>query len=124
MRPGLLEKLWKWFKRKLPWTVKTQSGEDETLAQILHAEIEWHIARNLYISTHGACEMCGAKSKLEVHHVQPYSKCVELRYDQTNLITLCRACHFRFGHGRNWRKSNPKIRELCALTRENLTNVV
>jgi len=123
METCLFSRLWKWFKRKLPWTVSTRSGEDETLLQILHSEIEWRRARNLYISTHGECEMCGITKKLEVHHVVPYHISVSLRYDQSNLITLCRECHFRFGHGRNWHKSNPDVRNLCKLSQESLTNV-
>lgn len=123
MKPTLPNRLWTWLKNKMPWRVKTQSSEDETLLQILHSEIEWRRARNLYISHHNKCEMCGINTKLEVHHVVPYHVSVELRYSQHNLITLCHECHFRFGHGRNWKKSNPGIRSLAATATENLSHV-
>ena len=123
MENTLFRRLWAWLKRKLPWTVSTQS-EDETLLHILHSEIEWRRARNFYILGHGECEMCGIQKKLEVHHVVPYHVSEELRYDQRNLITLCRECHFRFGHGRNWKRSNPGIRDLCKFSKENLSHVL
>jgi len=121
MKGELAKRLWKWFKRRLPWTVRTQGMEDETLAFILHSEIEWRRARSLYISGHQECAMCGEKKKLEVHHVLSYARHPDLRYDQGNLVTLCRECHFRFGHGRNWKTNNEGIRELCRLSRENLS---
>jgi 5-methylcytosine-specific restriction endonuclease McrA len=41
------------------------------------------------------CQMphCGAKRSLVVHHIIPYAKCVALRTDPQNGITLCRKCH-------------------------------
>lgn len=123
METMLLQRLWKWLKRKLPWVVHASSAEDETLLQILHSEIEWRRARNLYILGHNHCEMCGTDKKLEVHHVVPYHVSVQLRYDQANLITLCRECHFRFGHGRNWHKSNSDVRNLCKHAKESLSHV-
>jgi len=124
MRGTLLPRLWKWFKGKLPWTVKAQDAENDTLLHILHSEIEWRVARNIYIRDHNVCAMCGSVKKLEVHHVKPYSKFPALRYDQGNLITLCRECHFRFGHGRNFHKSNSEIRALAAYTADNLAKYV
>lgn len=124
MNWAFVKKLAGWLKRKLPGFVRTSSSEDETLAHIFHSEIEWRRARSIYIRRHGLCAMCGAGKKLEVHHVVPYSKSEALRYDQTNLITLCRECHFRFGHGRNWHKSNPDIRNLCEKSKESLSHVV
>ena len=41
------------------------------------------------------CQMpgCKSKKKLHVHHIIPWSKAAYLRYDITNLITLCKECH-------------------------------
>jgi 5-methylcytosine-specific restriction endonuclease McrA len=41
------------------------------------------------------CQMpsCGSKKRLNVHHIQPWSKASSLRFDENNLITLCRKCH-------------------------------
>lgn len=123
MERGFFRRLWAWLKRKMSWRISTKSVDDETLLQILHSEIEWRRARNLYISAHYECAMCGIRKKLEVHHVVPYHVSEKLRYDQSNLITLCRECHFRFGHGRNWHKSNPDVRNLCKQAQESLSHV-
>jgi len=40
------------------------------------------------------CQLCGLKGvKLEVHHIQLYSKHVSLRRNRRNLISLCKQCH-------------------------------
>jgi len=41
------------------------------------------------------CQMpsCGSKKRLNVHHIKPWSKAAALRFDENNLITLCRSCH-------------------------------
>jgi len=41
------------------------------------------------------CQMpsCGSNKRLNVHHIQPWSKASSLRFDENNLITLCRKCH-------------------------------
>jgi len=41
------------------------------------------------------CQMpeCGSKKRLNVHHVQPWSKAAHMRFETFNLITLCRNCH-------------------------------
>jgi hypothetical protein len=40
------------------------------------------------------CQLCGLTGvKLEVHHIQLYSKNVSLRRNRRNLISLCKNCH-------------------------------
>lgn len=41
------------------------------------------------------CQMprCRSRYRLQVHHIQPWSKASALRFDEFNLITLCRKCH-------------------------------
>jgi 5-methylcytosine-specific restriction endonuclease McrA len=41
------------------------------------------------------CQMpsCKSKIKLHVHHIRPWSKASSLRFEQSNLITLCREHH-------------------------------
>lgn len=41
------------------------------------------------------CQMpkCKARKKLQSHHILTWAKAVHLRYDPSNLITLCRKCH-------------------------------
>lgn len=40
-----------------------------------------------------ACQLCGAKENLEVHHKKSYSKFPLLRTSVGNGITLCETCH-------------------------------
>lgn len=49
------------------------------------------------------CKKCGSKDRLDAHHVIPWRKSKELRYDLNNGITLCKSCHakeegFKNGH--------------------------
>lgn len=39
------------------------------------------------------CLMCGKVKNLESHHIYPWSKNKEKRYDLSNGITLCKHCH-------------------------------
>lgn len=41
------------------------------------------------------CQMphCKSKKRLHVHHIRPWSKASSLRFEPTNLITLCHKCH-------------------------------
>ncbi len=41
------------------------------------------------------CQMpdCGSKKRLHVHHIIPWSKAAYLRFDRSNLISLCKECH-------------------------------
>jgi 5-methylcytosine-specific restriction endonuclease McrA len=42
-----------------------------------------------------ACVQCGARRRLEVHHVQPVRSAPERAFDLTNLKVLCASCHTR-----------------------------
>jgi hypothetical protein len=40
------------------------------------------------------CQKCGAVGgELNAHHIKPYAKYKELRYELSNGITLCKNCH-------------------------------
>ena len=45
----------------------------------------------------GACRICGAREKIEVHHIRPVRDVINtlLIYDIDNGITLCHECHSR-----------------------------
>lgn len=38
--------------------------------------------------------MCGSKKRLETHHIIRYADSVHLRTEISNLITLCKKCHY------------------------------
>lgn len=41
------------------------------------------------------CQMpnCKNTKKLHVHHIQPWSRAAALRFEEDNMITLCKTCH-------------------------------
>ena len=100
--------------------LKLQAALDhgDSLITVMHSEWEWRKVRNEHIEHESCCQMCALTRKLEVHHVQPWHIAPDLRYDLENLITLCRECHFRFGHYLNWKLSNPEIRSMCKFIQE------
>jgi 5-methylcytosine-specific restriction enzyme A len=97
---------------------------------LLSAEAErsgkWEAVRAAYLADHPACEACGCREDLNVHHVLPYHIYPELELDAGdakhpgNLITLCREHHKMFGHLGDWKSFNPNVREDCARYREEM----
>ena len=39
------------------------------------------------------CRACGCKNDIEVHHIVPYAKDPDIRFDPDNGIVLCKECH-------------------------------
>lgn len=70
----------------------------------------WRTARAAHLKLHPGCAVCSRRDEVEVHHVEPFSQRPELELDPGNLITLCRPCHFSFGHLWRWTRANPRIR--------------
>jgi len=71
---------------------------------------KWPSVRAAHLKAHPACEACGGRDSLEVHHIQPFHIRPELELDQTNLITLCGAdCHLVFGHLHAWARVNDRV---------------
>lgn len=48
------------------------------------------------------CVNCSSEENLEAHHIKPFKKYPELRYDINNGITLCNKCHIEH-HKKNGR---------------------
>lgn len=42
----------------------------------------------------GRCRICGASENLVAHHIIPVSHAEEYKYMESNLITLCKKCHY------------------------------
>lgn len=39
------------------------------------------------------CQICGSVERIEVHHILPYATHPDVRWDDANGVTLCKACH-------------------------------
>ena len=89
---------------------------------------EWPKVRAEHLRTHLACESCGQKDHLQVHHVLPFHVEPKMELDPSNLITLCTDgpcnlnCHFVWGHLGNTKCYNPNVREDAAFFRKRLEN--
>lgn len=69
----------------------------------------WSRVRSLFLKNNPQCCACGTKRKLQVHHIQPVHLCPEKELDTTNMITLCKSCHFIFGHLMDWSSWNINV---------------
>ena len=47
------------------------------------------------------CQLCSGLCNLEIHHILSWTKYPELRYEETNIITLCKICHNQTAHSGN-----------------------
>ena len=87
---------------------------------------KWSEVQKSFIALHSTCAVCGTKGKLlnplNVHHRLPFHKDPSKELDENNLITLCRKCHFIFGHLNNWSSWNVTIKEDAAQWLLKITN--
>lgn len=66
--------------------------------QSQYARFAWkELAKTILKRDNYKCKRCGANhnknNKLVVHHIKQWSKYPELRFEPTNLITICNICH-------------------------------
>lgn len=69
----------------------------------------WSCKRRRHIQKQPCCMCCGSCHKPEVHHIIPVSVDASKELDPSNLITLCRTCHFVFGHLMDFRSWNTNV---------------
>lgn len=55
------------------------------------------------------CAWCHRKKNLNRHHIIPKSANPALKNEFSNIVVLCRDCHFVLGHRCNWKKFNPDV---------------
>ena len=69
-------------------------GDVKPVRQARNGELtgKWTRMRRLWIMMHPTCARCGNPGE-EVHHVLPRESHPHLRYDWSNLMTLCVQCH-------------------------------
>lgn len=58
------------------------------------------------------CAWCHRTKKLNRHHIIPQSADISLKDEPTNIVVLCRDCHFVIGHRCNWKHFNPDVMEI------------
>lgn len=63
-----------------------------------YARAMWKAIRKAVIARDGGkCRKCGRKptgyKALHTHHIKSWKRKPSLRFDQDNIITLCRECH-------------------------------
>jgi hypothetical protein len=72
-------------------------------------------AKKAHRKLHLRCASCGVKGNVvngnrnDVHHIVPEHVDIAQAATPSNLITLCRNCHFVHGHCGNWKKYNVEI---------------
>lgn len=69
----------------------------------------WRKVRSEHIKQQPFCQACGSKKSLEVHHIEPYHVNPDRELDPANLITLCKTCHFVFGHLMDYKSWNIEV---------------
>lgn len=84
---------------------------------------QWPKYEHAWLAVNGECAACGAKEKLQVHHVKPFHLDPSLELDFNNYISLCEAkggpeCHLHIGHHGNFKNENPAVREEAAVVRK------
>jgi hypothetical protein len=72
---------------------------------------KWKTVRNNHLNKQTHCQACGTYKNLQVHHIIPVSIDKTKELDYNNLITLCKTCHFVFGHFMDWNSWNKNVIE-------------
>ena len=60
--------------------------------------VHWSKIQKEHIKQQPCCQACGTVKNLQVHHIIPFNVDPLKELDKNNLITLCKKCHFVFGH--------------------------
>lgn len=100
-----------WWKNLYLWATVTQADPWEEPELLVYRSPRWPRLRDDWLYLHPHCAVCETRCNLEVHHLKPIQFYPTLELDWLNLITLCRRCHFSFGHLLNWKAWNPNVLE-------------
>lgn len=91
-------------------SVEEWNGFKRTEDKIQRANFAAKMRKDVFERDNYTCQMCGkTNTHLQVDHIQEWSKYAELRFEMSNLRTLCDECHYlvTFGkpkpvHIKNW----------------------
>jgi 5-methylcytosine-specific restriction protein A len=62
--------------------------------QRLYASSEWRkVRRQVLARDERKCQRCGSSDSLHLHHILPWAGNPDLRFDPSNITTLCADCH-------------------------------
>lgn len=82
--------------------------------QLIRTSARYREYRRAVLERDGhTCTICGAKDKLEIHHIKEFCEHPELVFDLDNGTTLCHKCHQEtdnYGYKARW-KIKPKVAE-------------
>lgn len=90
-----------------------QSGVSE-LASPVRQTKEYRAAMAGYRAAHPACEWCGRRDRIEIHHLLPVMQSASAAASSTNSMALCERDHRAIGHPTGTTKYCANIRELIA----------
>lgn len=80
----------------------------------------WQRCRRAFLQKVGrVCVCCGSIKKIQVHHILPRHIRPDLAVNMTNLIALCRDCHFHIGHLNSYFTYNAEAVKVCFYVRRN-----
>lgn len=80
---------------------------------ILSRSYKWKKTRLDHLKKESFCQSCASIKNLQVHHIVPVNVDQSKELDPKNLITLCKTCHFVFGHLMDWNSWNEDVIKDC-----------
>jgi 5-methylcytosine-specific restriction endonuclease McrA len=89
--------------------------DDPTIVSGEPRSSQWSTVRKNFLRYNPRCVACGTDQDLNVHHIVPYHVDRSKELDPTNLVTLCREHHLKYGHrcypnyNVNWKCENPNV---------------
>jgi len=76
------------------WGKSPNPRTKKRLANKTHLGWKWWRLRKEWLRDNPFCNKCGLFGE-EVHHILPRHTHPNLIYDRTNLMTLCKVCHYK-----------------------------
>lgn len=76
---------------------------------LLSRSYKWKKLRIKHLEQENSCRACSSVKNLHVHHIVPVHVDSSKEFEETNLITLCKTCHFVFGHLMDWNSWNQDV---------------